>query len=247
MIRTIIIEDEQHCTDRLLKLLNDMPMFNIKVIGTAFTVSDGVALLKKEKPDLVFLDIQLGNETGFDFLNQVEEEDFKIIFCTAFDNYAVQAFRCSAIDYLLKPVDKEELHNSLLKIKNLEDKNFRAQQLQVLLQNLTTPLKKIAIPDIKGIVFVPVKDIVRCEGNVNYTSIYLRNGEHLIASKTLKEFEDILTAYNFFRIHKSHLINLEAVQRYIKGTGGSIILDDGMELDVSVRRKEEFLKRMKEG
>lgn len=245
MIKTIIIDDEQHCTDRLIRLLNELKEFEVEIAGFASTVEEGLQLIKNNQPDLVFLDVNLGNGSGFDLLKKSGKINYSIIFCTAYDQYAVQAFRFSALDYLLKPVSKELLGEALLKMNKQKEENIIERKLELLFQNNHSTHKRIAIPDVKGIVFVPLNDIIRCQGNVNYTQIFLRNGEQFLASKTIKEFEELLKEYNFFRLHNSHLVNLDTIKRYKKGSGGSVLLEDGTELDVSVRRKDEFLRKMK--
>lgn len=245
MTRTIIIDDEQHCIDRLKKLLEASDVYDILLEGYAKTPEDGIELINAVKPDLVFLDINLGEQTGFDLLRSLKSIDFSIIFCTAYDKYAVEAFRFSALDYLLKPVSADLLKDALEKYSINKNKADLEKKIELLLHNNRSQHKRIAIPDMKGIAFIPLDDIVRCQGNVNYTTVYLRSGEQLLASKTIKEFEEMLKGYHFFRIHNSHIVNLGCIKRYVKGSGGSVVLEDGTELDVSVRRKEDFLSKMK--
>jgi two-component system LytT family response regulator len=173
-------------------------------------------------------------------LEQIGEVNFKVIFASAFDKFAIQAFRFSALDYLLKPVESEALIEAVSKLDESDRYREMNKKLEVLLSNKNS-FEKIALPTLDGIIFVKIKEIVRCESDNNYTGIYLKSGEKIMVSRTLKEYDDMLTPFNFFRIHKSHLINLSFLNRYKKGEGGFVIMEDGSELEVSRRRKDEFL------
>jgi two-component system LytT family response regulator len=242
MIKAIIIDDEAHCIDRLKTLLAPYSSKNIQLAGSFSTVEQGLEGIKQLRPDLVFLDVQIHDRTGFDLIREVGEIDFEVIFTTAYDKYAVQAFRFSAIDYLLKPVDADDLRAAIDKAVEKKSKDDTSKKIDVLLQNVQGASKKICVPVINGLIFVQVMDIVRCQSEVNYTNIFLKDKQKLLVAKTLKEFEELLTDYNFFRVHNSHLINLNYIKSYNKGKGGFITMVDGSQIEVSTRRKDEFLK-----
>jgi two-component system LytT family response regulator len=246
MIKAIIIEDEQHCIDRLRGLLA-AHADGVELLGAFTSVEEGAAAIKRLYPDVVFLDVELHDKTGFDLVRELREIHFDVIFTTAFDKYAVQAFRFSAIDYLLKPIDPDDLLQAIEKLKEKKSKEEMAQKLDVLFHNLKSiegASKKISIPTINGYVFLKVSDIIRCESDVNYTNIFLSDRRKLTVAKTLKEFEEMLEEYNFFRVHNSHLINLAYIKEYNKGKGGYVRMMDNSEIEVSSRRKSEFLKRI---
>lgn len=247
-IKTIIIDDEPHCADRLLRLLRQNEIVNVVAVASA--VEEGVELVNRLRPDLIFLDVQLGNRTGFDLLQCVSFRDFEIIFTTAYENYALRAIKSSAIDYLLKPIDEDDLALALQKLQEQLSKKMTAARLDTLLHNIGQKQdihKKIVLPTIHGFELLNVADIIRCESSVNYTTLFLNDKRKFVVAKTLKEFEVILGDFQFFRVHNSHLINLEYIQKYQKGNGGTVILNDGSEIAVSTRRKEDFLKRLLEG
>lgn len=219
----------------------------IELCGSFQTTEDGYAAIKQLKPQLVFLDVEIGDKTGFDLLKQFPSINFEVIFTTGYDKYAVEAFKFSAIDYLLKPVDEDDLNNAINKLQEKISIQETAKKFETLFYNLHAgnhASKKICVPVVNGIEFIAVNEIIRCESLVNYTTIFLKDKQKLTVSKTLKEFEELLTDYNFFRIHKSHLINLDYIKSYHKGTGGSVIMSDGSEVEVSIRRKDDFLKRL---
>ncbi len=246
MIRAIIIDDELHCIDRLENLVTNY-CSNIELCGSFQSVKEGLAAIKKVKPDLVFLDVEINDETGFDFLKQLPEINFEVIFTTAYDKYAVQAFKFSAIDYLLKPVDVDELQTAIKKLNEKFSQKDIAQKFDALFHNLkkdNSKSKRICVPVLTGFVFIEVDDIIRCESNINYTTLFLKDKQKLIVAKTLKEFEELLRDYNFYRVHNSHVINLAYIKSYNKGKGGFVTMKDGAEVEVSTRRKDDFLKSM---
>ncbi len=247
MIRTIIVDDEEHCISRLSGLLDEHCKDRIHLMDAFRNIEDGMAAIKKLQPDLVFLDVQIHDKTGFDLLKQLPEINFDVIFTTAFEKYAVQAFKFSAIDYLLKPVDGDDLTRAVEKISDKNSRSSSPEKLEVLFNNLQGQSKRICVPVINGLVFLQVSDIIRCESDINYTTFYLKNKEKLMVAKTLKEFEEMLSEYNFFRVHNSHLINLAYVKNYVKGKGGYVVMADHSEIEVSTRRKDAFLKKLAEG
>jgi two-component system LytT family response regulator len=242
MIRAVIIDDEPHCIDRIKQLMEVDK--NLSLIGEFTTLAEGIVGLKTLQPDVLFLDVQIHEHTGFDVLRAIEDYSFEVIFITAFDAYAVHAFKFSAVDYLLKPVDADDFNVAINKVSDkLATKDF-AKKVSHLLENITKPdkHKKISIPTFEGFEFLEITDIVRCQSDVNYTTIFTKNGQKLLVSKTLKSFEELLADCNFFRIHNSHLINLEYVKKYTKGKGGYVTLTDNTIIEVSTRRKDDFLK-----
>lgn len=245
--RVVIIEDELHQQERLSGLLkNSFPEFHIE--GIAPSIEEGKAMLEKHAPDLVFMDVMLPPHTSFDLLSSLSTIPFEIIFTTSFQEYAVRAFRLSAIDYLLKPVAEDELAAALEKFKQKKSTQDSTIQIKNLLANLQAPQanqSKVALPTLTGFIFVAIKDIVRCESDNTYTTFYTADRRKIIASKTLKECEQMLADHHFFRVHNSHFINMDYIVEYTKGDGGIVKMADGSNIDVSRRRKDEFLRNLK--
>jgi two-component system, LytTR family, response regulator len=245
MITTIIIDDEQHCIDRLTNLLRENYSSSINLLGAFNNIEDGFKAINALHPQLIFLDVQIHDKTGFDLLKQISKVDFDVIFTTAYEKYAVQAFKFSAIDYLLKPIAADDLGEAINKLKvkfSKNDMSFKLDSLFHNLKNMQGASKKICVPVVTGIVFLDIVDIIRCESDVNYTTIFLKDKQKLVVAKTLKEFEEMLTEYNFFRVHNSHLINLNYIKSFNKGKGGFVTLTDNCVIEVSTRRKDDFLK-----
>ena len=245
MLRAIIIDDELKSRE-LLKILIEEFCDGVSVVALCQNVSEGIESITRYAPDVVFLDIQMQRETGFDLLTKLGEINFEVIFTTAHSEFAIKAFKFSAIDYLLKPLDPEDLKRAIKKVEKKLSGNA-TQRLEMLIKNLrTTPSEsyKLALPTSDGLMFVKLSDILYCEAFSNYTSFYLSDGKKYIVSKTLKEYEDILTEYNFFRIHNSYLINMREIKKYIRGEGGYVILNNDVSLDVSKRKKEAFLSKI---
>ncbi|SFP56090.1 LytR/AlgR family response regulator transcription factor [Parafilimonas terrae] len=247
MIKAIIIDDEQHCINRLTTLLSKNCSDTVELLASVQSVEEGLTAVRTYKPQLVFLDIEIGNKTGFDLLKQLPEINFEVIFTTAYDKYAVQAFKFSALDYLLKPIDTDELQAALKKLNDKVSQKDIAGKFDTLfhnLKNIQSSSKRICVPVLSGLVFIQTDDIIRCESNINYTTLFLKDKQKLLVAKTLKEFEEMLTEYNFYRVHNSHLINLAYIKMYNKGKGGTVTMTDGSEIEVSTRRKDDFLKRL---
>ncbi len=245
-INALIIDDEKHCRESLSELIrNKFP--EIRLAEICSNPAEGIIAISKLEPDLVFLDVEMPGMTGFEMLKKLPEITFEVIFTTAFDKYAVRAIKASALDFLLKPVTYEDLVEAIAKFRNRFRKEKPYRQLEVLYDNLQQkfdPLKKLAIPSQNGLEIIPVREIIRLEGDSNYTTFHLRNQAKFLVSKTLKGYEELLADQHFFRIHQSHVINLKCVKRYIKGEGGIAVMEDGSELDVSRRRKDEFVKAL---
>ncbi|MBL7138436.1 MAG: response regulator transcription factor [Bacteroidales bacterium] len=241
MYKAIIIDDEKKGRSVIAGLLHRLYRDEIQIVAEADSVETAFIKIKKHHPDVLFLDIQLPDGTGFDLLEKVPQIDFFIIFITAYEQYAIKAFKFSALDFLLKPIDEDELIHAIEKLKKEhQSKTFR-DKLDVLLKN-RNGYEKIALPSQDGIRFVRIRDIVRCESDSNYTRFYLIQHEKILVTRTLKEYEELLCSEKFFRIHQSHLINLAYVEKYKKGEGGTVIMEDGSEVEVSRRKKEQFLQ-----
>src|SRR5579859_4191753 len=219
MIRTVLVDDETDSIRVLQKLLETYCP-QVMVVGTAEGVETALAVIQSARPDLLFLDIEMTKGNAFDLLNQLRPFEFQIIFVTAFDNYAVRAFKYSAVDYLLKPVDIDDLCNAVEKCAaNSNGKGFIDQMKTLLhnVENLQISNQKMAIPTISGLQFVAINEILRFEAKGSYTAIYLHNGEQVLATRNIKEYEDLLPQNIFCRIHNSHIINLHRIQKYQKG------------------------------
>lgn len=245
MIGCIIVDDELKSRESLKILIEDF-CEDISVQCLCQNVNEAIEAIKKFNPDVVFLDIQLQGETGFDLLTKVKDIDFEVIFTTAYSEYAIKAFKFSAIDYLLKPIDIEELKKSIEKVEKRRSHSI-TDRLQHLLQNLktnTTENYKLALPTSDGLVFVKVNDILYCEASSNYTEIIMFDSKKYLVSRTLKEYDDMLSEQNFFRIHHSYLINLNGIKKYVRGEGGYVVMSNDKSLDVSKRKKEGFLLRI---
>lgn len=246
MLRSIIVDDEFKSRESLKILLEDY-CEGITVEATCQNVSEAENAINELKPDVVFLDIQLQRETGFDLLSKYEDFNFEVIFTTAYTEYAVKAFKFSAIDYLLKPIDIGELRKAIRKVAKARDTAVTSR-LQQLLQNLTNGSPenyKLALPTSDGLVFVKVNEILYCEASGNYTEIVMADNKKYVVSRTLKEYDDMLGGQNFYRIHHSYLINLNGIKRYVRGDGGYVVMSNEKLLDVSKRKKEGFLARIK--
>ena len=246
MLKTIIIDDEQHCIDRIQKLLSKHSV-TINIVNVCSNVDDAKEKIERLNPDVIFLDVHLREETGFDLLKQLSNIDFEIIFTTAYDSYAVEAFKFSALDYLLKPIDEDELQLTIEKLKKKTSLKDVSKKVEVLFHNLedkTAQVKKIAVPTIEGLTFIKIIDIIRCQSDINYTHIFLEGNKKITVAKTLKHFETLLEPYHFFRTHQSHLINLSCIDKYVKGKGGYVLMSDGIHVEVAVRRKEDFIDKL---
>jgi two-component system LytT family response regulator len=204
-------------------------------------------MIARYEPELVFLDVEMPHQNGFDLLKSLEQISFDVVFTTAYEHYAIKAIKFNALDYLLKPFSMKELEAAVQKYIHKRNAAYPTDYaLEGFLSNLRQPAslpKKIALPTLRGLIFTPVEQIIRCEAKDNYSKVYLVDGSAHLVSKTLKEFEYLLEDMQFFRVHYSHLINLQHICRYIQGNGGHVLMSDGSTIEVSRRRKSEFLKR----
>jgi len=245
MINYVLIDDEPKNV-KVLKAMVEEFCPTVQFAGSASGVSDGEELIRKVQPDLVFLDIQLSHENAFDLLDRLLPVSFEVIFVTAYNEYAVKAFRYAALDYLLKPVNIQELCAAVSKaIEQLRLRNVN-RQLQNLLSNLRSPentTHKIAIPSAESLSFISVGEIIRCEASGGYTTFFMTTGEKVLSTKTIGEYEELLPADTFLRIHSKHIINIQHIKKYHKGRGGYVEMEGMDTIEVSARRKAEFLGR----
>jgi len=243
VLRTIIIDDEAHVRESLADMLKrHCP--NAKVVAQAEGVKSGLRAIQTHHPDLVLLDIKMKDGTGFDLLEQIENIDFKIIFITAYDQYAIKAFKFSALDYLLKPVESVDLKEAIDKADKISQQEVNTQ-LTTLANNLQTDdqsKKKIILKTFDNIHLVKVRDIVYVESDGRYSTIYLESAENVIVSNTLKHYHEMLGDFGFYRVHKSYLINLEHIRRFEKAEGGYVILEGDAKVPVASRKREELLE-----
>ncbi len=246
-IKVVIIDDEQHCVDILVSMLaRHFP--DVEVAEGCNSVMAGKKAIDRHHPGLIFLDVEMPHDNGFELLRQYDRPEFDVVFTTAFENYALKAIKFSALDYLLKPFSLEELAVAVEKYrqKRFQDHASMQENLQVFLQNVKNfpqGPRKIALPTLNGLLFVAVSDIVRCESQANYTKIFFQDKTSKTVSRSLKEFEFLLEDLDFFRVHHSHLINLHHLHSYIQGEGGFAMMKDGTSVEISRRRKAEFLKK----
>ena len=248
MIRAIIVDDEPYCCDTLETMLEKYCP-EVQLVAVCHSGEEAISAISQQKPDLVFLDIEMPRMNGFDMLQKIGAINFEIIFTTSFDQYALRAIRFSALDYLLKPIDKDDLQTAVQKVIQRTQKPI-AQQLQLLMQKLqqpVNPLNKIALPTMEGLQMVPVESILYCESDSNYTIFYLKDKQKIIVSRTLKEMEEMLEEYSFARVHSSYLVNLQEVNKYVKGEGGYLVLNDGSTVNVSASRKKLLLAKLQPG
>jgi two-component system LytT family response regulator len=240
MNSVIVIDDEKRARETILDILS-FSKIHLEIIGQAESVKSGIELLTRMKPNIVLLDINLADGTGFDILKKLGRINFKVIFITAHEEYAVQAFKFSAIDYILKPIIAGELLDAVEKACKAINREDTELKLGALLSNLDK-IKKIVLKTAESIHIINIKNIIRCEADVNYTLFYLENTDKLLVSKTLKEFGELLEPAGFFRTHQSHLVNLEHVVRFDKTEGGHLVMADESIVPVSSRKRDELFQ-----
>lgn len=247
MIKAIIIEDEKKSAEVLIHLLQkNYPEVNVS--GIAESVKEGIEIARSQKPELIFLDVMLPDGSGFDVLERINDLKFDVIFTTASEKFAVKAIKYSALDYLLKPIGAEELITAVKKVLDRKNSISTEQNLRSLLENIKKSdeqYSKITLPAGNAYEVVQVKDIIRCEANDNYTNVYLTGGKKLLVSGTLKHYEELLPEKDFVRVHHSHLINTRHMVRFLKEDGGYAVMSDGSKVEVSRRKREDFLKHLK--
>ena len=241
MLKTIIIDDEPKSIDSI-KFVLSKRCPDINVVETARSAAEAYSGINLHKPDMVFLDVEMPYEDGFELLNKFIGHSFEVIFVTAYENFAAKAFKVNAIDYVLKPFTENDIVNAVKKASE------RIQEKRLIYNSDARPVqvtsKRMAVPSFDGLLFLNVEDIIRCEASESYTYFYLKNKEKILVCKSLSEYEDMLAAFDFHRIHQSHLVNLAYVEKYVRGRGGYVVMQDGTNLDVSVRKKIEFLENI---
>ncbi len=245
MYRTVIIDDDQ-LARRGLKRILEQNFKELEILGEADSVVSGLLLINAVEPDLVFLDIEMPDGTGFSLLEKLPEVNFKVVFTTSYSDYAITAFKYSAFDYIVKPVLIENVRSTVSRISEIPILQEK-QRVEVLKKNLDRSNEEdptIALPEINGFTIVKVREILRCEGERNYSRIFFKNGTSVLVSRTLLDFDNLLVPHGFFRIHRSHLISLKDVNRYLKTDGGLVEMTDKTQLPVSSKFKDELLNRL---
>lgn len=245
MITATIVDDEPDCCESLAMLL-ERYCPEVKVLDICYSADAAHQSIREHKPQILFLDIEMPFTNGFQLLEKLGEINFDLIFTTSYDQYAIRAIRFSALDYLLKPVDREELQKAVQKATQRRQHPL-PQQLELLLQKLNhpaVPVNKIAIPTMEGFQLLAAESIISCESDSNYTFLFLKDKRKITASRNLKEMEEILEDYPFIRVHHSHVVNINEVEKYIKGEGGYLVMSDGSTINVSRSRKELLLKKL---
>lgn len=242
MKKALIIDDENRTRELIAKMITSFG-FDIEAIPAGENVQSGIKAIEEIKPDIVFLDIQMPDGTGFDVLKSVKNKNFEVVFITAHEEFAIKAIKFSALDYLLKPIDPSELRAAVEKaIKAVDDKK-EDSQFEALQNNIQPSQKRrLVLKTQESVYVVELHEIIRCEADRNYTSFFLVGGKKILVSKTLKEYETLLSSHNFLRVQQSHLINLDYVDRYDKGNGGSVVMKDGSEVPLSPAKRDIFFK-----
>ncbi len=248
MLKAIIVDDEEKNREGLARMI-DQFCHDISVVGKAESVATARSAIESHQPDIVFLDIEMPGGNGFSLLEEMPNPNFQVIFTTAHADYAIKAIKFAALDYLLKPININELktavEKAILSMNVVQDDNLLKKKFEVLKDNRKNEgfdFEKIALPTSDGIDFYEISEILRCEADRAYCKFHMLNGQKVVVSKPLKEFEDLLEECNFFRVHKSNMINLRQIKKYVKGKGGYLILSDDSHVDVSVRRKEALME-----
>lgn len=243
-IRAIIVDDEKDIRFLLRKMLEEHFSNVIDIVGEAEDIAAAEILINQEIPQLIFLDIKIKNKTGFDLLEKYKDKDFEVIFITAYDQYAIKAFEFSAIGYLMKPVKLDQLRKIIERYTSNVNrlKEDASKRIKILVDNYDSGIKRICIASVEGFDVLELDKVIRLESDNNYTDFITSEGGKHTTSKTIKEYEDMLSEFGFYRIHQRHIINLREVKSYQKGDGGTITLNDGTELPLARLRKPGFLK-----
>ncbi|MCB0594695.1 MAG: response regulator transcription factor [Lewinellaceae bacterium] len=245
MLHAIIIDDEQHAIESLAGLLA-LYCPSVRVAGFADNVEEGLELIRQQSPGLVFLDVHIGEATGFELLEQLREAHFQLIFTTGHSEYAIKAFRYNAIDYLLKPIDPAQLTEAVEKANQQSTPRLDTRQLENLIHSLATKkLEKITIAAAEGFHFVEVPSIIRIEGEGNYATFYLQDGEQVVASRNLKTYEELLPGDQFIKTHQSHIVNLHCVKKLLQQEGSILQMADGSEVPLARRRKDAVVEALR--
>jgi two-component system, LytTR family, response regulator len=243
MINAVIIDDEKHSIEMLEWLLKTYCP-DVTILATCQSGEAGLQALSTLTPDLVFMDIEMPKMNGFDVLDQVGEKSFEIVFITAYDTFAVKAFKYAAINYLLKPVDPDDLVLTINRVKEKKTKTENGQ-VELLFQSLlkkNTPIERIALSTHDGLIFVQTSDIMYCKAESNYTHVQLIHGKKILVAKTLKEIDETLSGKDFFRVHASYLVNINHISKFVRGDGGYIVMPDDTQITISRNKRDEFFQ-----
>jgi two-component system LytT family response regulator len=245
MIKAIIIDDEIFARESLVKVINQYCP-EVSILGIGENVAEAIELIYRYSPDIVFLDIEMPNGNGFTLFDKIKNPHFETIFTTAYEEFAIKAFRVSALDYLTKPIDFRQLQDSIERYKRKQKVELKEQRMELLIENLTnkpTEFSKIVLPDYEGYTMVKIADILYCKADGSYTEVHLLNGKKITTSKLLKVVEELLPEQTFYRTHKSYLVNLNLIKRYNKNDH-QVLMENNVALDVSDRNKKEFIERL---
>ena len=248
MIKAIIVDDESNCCEILATMLERYCQ-QVKVADICYSGEAALKSIIELNPDIVFLDIEMPHMNGFELLEKLQFVSFKLIFTTSYDQYAIKAIRFSALDYLLKPIDREELQNAVKKAMQELDRPM-PQQFEVLMQKWKRTgngHQKIALPTMEGLLLIAIDNIISCASERNYTILYLKEKQKLVISRPLKEMEELLEDHSFLRVHHSYMVNLKEINKYVRGEGGYLIMSDGSVVDISRSKKDLLVSKLQEG
>ena len=244
MIRCILVDDETNALEMMEWLLKTYCP-EVQIMAMCHSGEEGIEAIREHHPDVVFLDIEMPRMNGFDMLEQFDRLTFDVVFCTAYDQFAIRAFKYSALNYLLKPVDPDDLKATIDRIRERKAIPTR-EQFELLLQHIHQPSRqtpqRIALTTGDGMIFVPTADIIYCEAESNYTKVVLSNGKKIVVSKVLKDIDEALSGPDFCRVHSSFLINVNRIKKYVRGDGGYLIMDDDTNVSISRNRRQEFME-----
>jgi two-component system LytT family response regulator len=241
-MKVVIIDDEQRTRDLIAKMIESFDL-GIETYPIGENVESGLKAIQDINPEIVFLDIQMPDGTGFDLLKQIKNKKFEVVFITAHEEFAVKAIKFSALDYILKPIDPEELREAVVRAIESIGHKKEESQFEALQSNMQpTQKRRLVLKTQESVHVVDLENIVRCEADRNYTSFFLFDGKRILVSKTLKDYETLLSAHNFLRVQQSHLINLDFVDRFDKKNGGSVVMKDGSEVPISPAKKDMFFQ-----
>ncbi len=244
MIRCVLIDDERNALEMMEWLLKTYCP-QVQIAAMCNSGEDGIAAINLHQPDVIFLDIEMPHMNGFDMLERFDNLNFDVVFCTAYDQFALKAFRYSALNYLLKPVDPEDLKSTVSRIEARKNRPSR-EQMELLLQTLRQPAKstpkRIALTTNDGLLFIPTEDILYAEAESNYTIVILAGGKKVIVSKSLKDIDEALSGADFFRIHHSYLVNLNQIKKYVRGDGGYVVMNNDATVSISRSKRQEFME-----
>lgn len=244
MKKVLIIDDENRTRSLIAKMIDSFGL-DVEAIPEGENVQSGIKAIEKHNPDIVFLDIQMPDGTGFDVIRSIENKNFEVIFITAHEEFAIKAIKFSALDYLLKPVDAVELRAALEKALQVVENSGDMGQFDALNSNIQkNERRRLVLKTQESVHVVDLEEIIRCEADRNYTSFFLRDNKKILVSKTLKEYETLLSGHNFLRVQQSHLININFVDRYDKKNGGAVVMKDGSEVPLSPAKRDIFFKRL---